>query len=108
MTKPAMVMASSSGSFQSIARLRSRIGTEPSTTTEPSGCARTPATTTSCSSEMSPTISSRISSSVTMPSTTPKTTTTKTKNNKHQKNTKKKTNTERISGTNHGGNAMVE
>ena len=33
-----MVVASSSGRSQSMARLRSRIGTEPSTLTEPSGC----------------------------------------------------------------------
>ena len=39
-----MVVASSSGRFQSMARLRSRIGTEPSTLTEPSGCGRTPGT----------------------------------------------------------------
>ena len=42
MTRPAMVAASSSGRFQSIARLRSRIVTEPSTMTEPSSCLRTP------------------------------------------------------------------
>jgi hypothetical protein len=78
-TRPATVVASSSGKCQSMARLRSRIGTEPSTTTEPSGWARTPATTTSCSSEMSPTISSRISSSVTMPSTSPYSSTTSAK-----------------------------
>src|ERR1700743_781308 len=54
-----MVVASSSGRFQSIARLRSRIGTEPSTTTEPSGWARTPATTTSCSSAICATLSPR-------------------------------------------------
>ena len=62
-----MVVASSSGRFQSMARLRSRIGTAPSTLTEPSGCGRTPGTGMSCSSEMSPTISSRMSSSVTSP-----------------------------------------
>ena len=37
-----MVVASSSGMFQSIARLRSRTGTAPSTLTEPSGSMRTP------------------------------------------------------------------
>src|SRR5882672_2001036 len=79
MTRPATVVASWSGRCQSIARLRSRIGTEPSTTTEPSGWARTPATTTSCSSEISPTISSRISSRVTMPSTSPYSSTTSAK-----------------------------
>ena len=44
MTRPATVVASSSGRSQSMARLRSRIGTEPSTLTEPSGCGRTPCT----------------------------------------------------------------
>ena len=37
-----MVVASSSGRSQPMTRLRSRIGTEPSTLTEPSGCGRTP------------------------------------------------------------------
>ena len=52
------VVAWSSGKLHSMARLRSRIGTPPSTLTEPSGCGRTPGTATSCSSVMSPTISS--------------------------------------------------
>ena len=69
----------SSGSLQSIARLRSRIGTAPSTLTEPSGCGRTPGTATSCSSVMSPTISSRMSSSVTRPITSPYSSTTSAK-----------------------------
>jgi hypothetical protein len=41
MTRPAIVVASSSGD-QAMARLRSRIGTEPSTITEPSDIKRTP------------------------------------------------------------------
>ena len=107
-TRPATVVASSSGRCQSIARLRSRIGTEPSTTTEPSGWARTPATTTSCSSEISPTISSRMSSSVTMPSTSPYSSTTSAKWVLRRRNALSCSETGRISGTNHGGSAMVE
>ena len=42
MTSPAIVVASSSGSVQSSARFRSRIGTVPSTTTEPSASCFTP------------------------------------------------------------------
>ena len=51
----------------------------PSTLTEPSGCGRTPGTATSCSSVMSPTISSRMSSSVTRPITSPYSSTTSAK-----------------------------
>ena len=58
-------------------RFRSRMVTAPSTLTEPSGCLRTPGMATSCSSVMSPTISSSMSSSVTRPSTTPYSSTTR-------------------------------
>src|SRR5439155_714200 len=90
-----------------MARLRSRIGTEPSTTTEPSGWARTPATTTSCSSEISPTISSKISSSVTMPSTSPYSSTTSAKWVLRRRNALSCSETGRISGTNQGGTAQT-
>src|SRR5205085_2915015 len=73
---PATVVASSSGMFQSIARLRSRMGTPPSTLTDPSGSGRTPGTAMSCSSEISPTISSTMSSRVTRPSSSPYSSTT--------------------------------
>ena len=107
-TRPATVVASSSGRCQFIARLRSRIGTEPSTTTEPSAWARTPATTTSCSSEISPTISSRMSSSVTMPSTSPYSSTTSAKWVLRRRNAFNCSDSGRISGTNQGGSMMAD
>ncbi len=78
-TRPATVTAWSSGRSQSSARFRSRTVTSPSTLTQPSGWRRTPWTEVSCSSSISPTISSRMSSSVTSPCRAPYSSTTRAK-----------------------------
>ncbi len=106
-TRPAAVVASSSGSDQSSARLRSRIETEPSTSTEPSGWGATPATSWSCSSSISPTISSRMSSSVTRPITSPYSSTTTAKWVRRLRKAFSWSTTRVASGTNQGGLATV-
>ena len=74
-----MVMATSSGSPQPNSRLRSRIGTSPWQIRLPSSRRMTPRLMASCSSSMSPVISSMMSSSVTMPRSAPYSSTTMAK-----------------------------
>ena len=61
----------------------------------------------SCSSEMSPTISSRISSSVTSPSTSPYSSTTSAKWVLRRRNALSCSDSGRMSGTNQGGSAIA-
>src|SRR5665213_2285782 len=84
-------------------RLRSRMVTAPSTLIEPSGWRRTPGIAGSCSSVMSPTISSRMSSSVTRPSTTPYSSTTSANGVLRRRNALSCSDTGRVSGTNQAG-----